>query len=32
MIPSPQLCRMYGERNETVSQIINECSKLAQKE
>ena len=26
------MCRLCGERNETVSQIISECSKLAQKE
>ena len=26
------ICRMCGERNETVSHIISECSKLAQKE
>ena len=26
------MCRMCGERNETVSHIISECSKLAQKE
>ena len=26
------LCRMCGERNETVSHTISECSKLAQKE
>ena len=25
-------CRLFGERDETVNQIINECSKLAQKE
>ena len=26
------MCRMCGERNETVSRIVSECSKLAQKE
>ena len=26
------LCRMYGTRNETISRIMSECGKLAQKE
>ena len=30
-IDSP-LCRMCGERSETVSHIVSQCSKLAQKE
>ena len=25
-------CRLYGDRDETINCIINECSKLAQKE
>ena len=25
-------CRLYGDRDETINQIISECSKLAQKE
>ena len=26
------LCRMCGKRNETISHIVSECGKLAQKE
>ena len=26
------LCRMYGTRNETISHIVRECGKLAQKD